>query len=195
MAEIAITDLSSATMARFGNDNDVAQAALDAVLVAARHHCRWHVSPVRSDDEITLDGPSVSVLDLPTRKLNDLTSVVELGASLDVTKLDWATDGPHGAPVRKQSGACWSNRYRSIVVTMDHGFTEAEAADWRRAIVSMVDSISYLYVGSGGNAGLKVKKVDDIQYEWFDFASAADKAVYSVESVLDAYRIHEVMFA
>lgn len=191
MAEIATTDLSAATLARFGS-TPAAQAALDAVLVAARRYCGWHVSPVREDDELTLDGPGGGVLDLPTRKLNALTGAVEAGSTLDVTKLDWAQDGPHGAPVRKQSGARWSCRYRSIVVTIDHGYTEAEAADWRKAIIDMVNTVSYSSATSSD--ALKRKKVDDVEYEWFDFASAAGDAVYSTSSVLDAYRISEVMF-
>lgn len=191
MAEIATTDLSAATLARFGSE-EAAQAALDAVLAAARRYCGWHVSPIREGDELTLDGPGGGVLDLPTRKLNALTEVVEGGTTLDVTKLDWAQDGPHGAPVRKQSGARWSCRYRSIVVTIDHGFTEAEAADWRKAIIDMANTVSYTSATSSD--ALKRKRVDDVEYEWFDFASAAGDAVYSVSAVLDSYRISEVLF-
>lgn len=191
MAEIATTDLSAATLARFGS-TPAAQKALDAVLVAARRYCGWHVSPVRLADELTLDGPGGGVLDLPTRKLNALTEVVEGSTTLDVTKLDWAQDGPHGAPVRKRSGASWSCRYRSIVATIDHGFTEVEAADWRKAIIDMVNTVSYTSATSSD--ALKRKKVDDVEYEWFDFASAAGDAVYAASSVLDAYRISEVMF-
>jgi len=191
MAEIATTDLPAVTLTRFGS-TEAAQAALDAVLAAARRYCGWHVSPVMSGDELTLDGPSGCVLDLPTRKLKALTEVVEDSVDLDVTKLDWAQDGPHGAPVRKQSGARWSCRYRSIVVTIDHGFTEAEAADWRKAIIDMVNTVSYSSSTSGDD--LKRKRVDNVEYEWFDFTAAAQDAVYSAQAVLDSYRIHEVMF-
>jgi hypothetical protein len=194
VAEIATTDLSAATLARFGSTS-AAQAAINAVLAAARRYCRWYVSPVKTGDVVTLDGPVGCVLDLPTRKLSALTSVVEAGTTLDVTKLDWSADGPHGAPVRKQSGARWSSRYRSIVVTMTHGFTEAEAADWRKAIIDMVNTVSYSYVAaSASDDALKRKRVDDVEYEWFDFASTAGQAVYTVSSVLDAYRIPEVLF-
>lgn len=193
MAEIATTDLSAATLARFGS-TPAAQAAINAVLAAARRYCGWWVSPAKTADVVTLDGPVGQIVDLPTRKLTALTSVVEAGTTLDVTKLDWSADGPHGAPIRKQSGARWSSRYRSIVVTMNHGFTEAEAADWRKAIIDMVTTVSYSYVNaSSGNDALKRKRVDDVEYEWFDFASAAAESVYSVSAVLDAYRISGVM--
>lgn len=185
--EITIDDLPDSVKSRFEDDN-VAQAAMDAVLAAARHYCRWHVSPVREDDEITFDGPGICVLDLPTRKLIELSEIAESGTDLDVSKLDWSENGS----VRKQSGGRWSDRYRSIAVTMTHGFTEDEAADWRRAIVSMVTALSYASTASSD--GLKRKKVDDVEYEWFDFASAAGDAVYSVADVLDNYRLPEVLF-
>lgn len=194
VAEVATTDLPAATLARFGTD-DAAQAALDAVLAAARRYCWWHVSPAITGDVVTLDGPGSRVLDLPTRKLTTLTSVVECGTSLDVSKLDWSEGGPNSAAaIRKHHGCRWSNRYRSIVVTMTHGFTETEAADWRQAIIEMVGSVSYEYVGSQDVAGgpLKMKRVDVVEYEWF--TAAADHAIYSAASVLDSYRLPEVLF-
>ena len=187
MAEIVTDNLSAATQARFGSP-EAAQAAIDAVLVAARGYCGWHVSPARADDELVLDGPGISVLDLPTRRLTALTEVVEGSTELDVTKLDWSEAGS----VRKQSGSAWSNRYRSIEVVIDHGYTEEEAADWRKAIVDMVNIVSYS--ASTSDDGLKRKKVDDVEYEWFDFASAAGDAVCSVSAVLDRYRLPEVLF-
>ena len=187
MAEIATTDLSAATLTRFVNI-EAAQSAIDAVLVAARGHCGWHVSPVREDDELVLDGPGVSVLDLPTGKLNALTEVVEGSTELEVDKLDWSETGA----VRKQSGTTWSRRYRSVEVVIDHGYTEEEAADWRKAIVDMVNIVSYS--ASTSDDGLKRKKVDDVEYEWFDFASAAGDAVYSASAVLDKYQLPEVLF-
>lgn len=189
MAEIDTSDLSAATLTRFGT-NDAARAALDAVLVASRHYCRWHVSPVREADALTLDGPAGRVLDLPTRKLNNLTSVTENGAALDVTKLEWSENGS----VRKLSGARWTDRYRAIVVTINHGYTEEEAADWRKAILDMVDTVSYAYITNSDDGVMKRKRVDDVEYEWFDFAAAAGQAVYAVSSVLDAYRLPEVLF-
>lgn len=189
MAEIATDDLPAATLARFGSDES-AQAALDAVLVAARNYCGWHVSPERENDAVVLDGPGISVLDLPTRKLTALTEVVEGGIELDVAKLDWSDKGA----VRKQAGTCWSSRYRSIEVVMNHGYTEAEAADWRKAIVDMVNTVSYGAATASSGDALKRKKVDNVEYEWFDFASAADEAIYTVAATLERYRLPEVLF-
>ena len=195
MAEIGPEDLPAAALERFG-DNDVAQAAIDAVLAAARAHCGWHVSPEREGDVLTLDGPGGRVLDLPTRKLTTLGEIVENGVERDVSTLAWSQNGS----VRKRSGGCWSGVYRSIEATITHGYTEVEAADWRAAIVAMVVEVSYSAVdtSSGDTSGaLKRKKIDDVEYEWSDqgLAQAAASAVYSVESTLDRYRLPEVLFA
>lgn len=188
MAEIAIDDLPASTLTRFGDD-DAAQAALDAVLVAARGYCGWPVSPERVGDQLTLDGPGGRVLDLPTGKLNALTGVVEDGVTLDAAKLDWSQTGS----VRKQSGASWSCRYRAITATIDHGYTEAEAADWRKAIIEMVGNVSRA-AGTSDDSLIR-KRVADVEYEWPDLASAAGQAVYSAAAVLDRYRLHGVLFA
>lgn len=191
MAEISIDDLPDATMGRFA-DRDAAQAALDAVLAAARHYCGWHVSPVKDGDILVLDGPGGRVLDLPTRKLNALTSVAESDAALDVSKLDWS----HKGLIRKRSGARWPCRYRSVTVTINHGFTEAEAADWRNAIINAVDTMARSFGGGGAAAGSLVRKrVDDVEYQWSDLADAANRAVYSEAETFDHYRIDQVLFA
>ncbi len=191
MAELAVGDLPAATRARFGSDA-AAAAALDAVLAAARRHCGWHVSPARTE-EITLDGPGGCILDIPTRRLTDVDGVTESGTDLDVDTLNWSTDGPHGARITKASGARWTDQYRAIVVDITHGFTEAQAADWRRAIIDMVDAVSY-ESSAGSDRPLKRKRVDDTENEWFDFTAAADKAVYSSATVLDGYQIPGVLF-
>lgn len=189
MAEVGIEDLPVDIRERFADD-DAAQAAIDAVLAAARRYCGWHVSPVKTGDVLTLDGPGSCVLDLPTRRLSAVTSVTEDGASLDVTKLNWSSTGV----VRKRSGAAWSGWYRSIVATITHGYAEEEAADWRKAIVDMVTEISYAVSNTSGETSgpLKRKRVDDTEEEWSD---RSDEAVYLVGNVLDEYRLQTVMFA
>jgi hypothetical protein len=193
MAELTVGDLPAVTRARFVDD-DAAQAALGAVLVAARRYCRWHVSPARTAEEVTLDGGGGRVLTLPTRRMTALSSVSENGTELDLDVLEWSETGS----VRKCSGRSWSCRYRSIEATFDHGYTEDEAADWRKAIVDMVNEVSILMSNtSGDTAGpLKRKHVDDVEYEWSDqLSAAAERAVYSVTYVLDSYQIFPVLFA
>lgn len=188
MPEIGLADLPAATRARFGSD-DAAQAALDAVLAAARRYCGWHVHPERTED-LVLDGPGGYVLDIPTMRLVDVDNVIEDGEDLYVPNLDWSVGGPHGARITKRGGR-WTNRYQAITATITHGFDDAP--DWRKAIIDMVDSLSY-GAASGDSGPLKRKTVDDVTYEWLDTGAAGVGAVYATSNVLDAYRLEPVLF-
>lgn len=172
MAELAPADLPAAVRARFADD-EAAQAAIDEVLVAARRYCGWHVSPVQTGEQFELDGPGGRVLSLPTLSLNAVTAVTELGVAVDVTTLDRSR---RAGTLTKQFGQ-WTCRDGAITATVTHGYTEAEAADWRRAVIATVDARSQASLRD--DSGLKVKKVDDVQYEWFE-------ALLSVDAELSA---------
>ena len=166
MAELAYFDLPAAVLARFDDADDyaAAQAAIDAALVAVRRFCGWHVSPARADDELELDGPGGRVLSLPTLNLVSVTSVTEDGVSVDVSKLDRSR---RKGTLTKRWG-WWTSRDGAIVATISHGFTETEAADWRAAILGLVDTWSQ--PADRDTADLKRKKVDDVEAEWFEGA-------------------------
>ena len=145
MAELTPTDVETYTQGRLHRDDSETARMLTAALAAARRYCGWHVSPVKAGEVLTLDGPRGRVLDLPTRKLLDLTSITEDGRDLDVDgALNWSENGS----VRKRSGGRWSGCYRSIVATITHGYTEEEAADWRQAVLSSIDQVSQT-IGGG----------------------------------------------
>lgn len=161
MAELAYTDLPDAVLARF-DDNTKAQAAIDGALVAARRFCGWHVSPVKTDDVLEVDGPGGRVLSLPTLNLSSVTSVTELGSAVDVTKLDRSR---RKGTLTKRSG-WWTCRDGAISATITHGFTEAEAADWRAAIIELVDERSR-DASLRDSDRMARKRVDDVEYQWF----------------------------
>src|SRR5882762_608481 len=144
---------------------------LAAALAVARRYAGWHVSPVKMADNITIDGPSSRILVLPTRKIGggQPTSITEDGTLLTSgTYKASVGDGPglsRPIAVRKTSGDYWSCEYASIEVVMDHGYTETEAADWRQAVMMMVDQMSLIPVNAGMGAsalGLRTKEVDDV---------------------------------
>lgn len=166
MAELSHSDLSAAVLARFA-DNAAAQAAIDTALVAARRFCGWHVSPSKSET-ITVDGPGGRVLSLPTLNLTAVASVSELAAAVDVSTLDrsqWK------GTLTKQFG-CWTGRDGAIEATITHGFAEADALDWRRAVINLVGDWSESSTRDGSD--MKRKKVDDVEYEWFETALSTD---------------------
>lgn len=166
MAELDPNDLPASTRARLSAAGVDAQGEIDAALAASRRWCGWHVSPVRVDDVLDVDGVDgyTNVLSLPTMNLLSVSSVTELGVSLDVSGLDRSR---RKGTLTKQSG-CWSRRDGSIVATVTHGLTEVEAADWRRAVVSMVTARSFESKSKRDGPDMKRKKIDDVEYEWFE---------------------------
>lgn len=198
MPELTTLDVENFTNARLDSLDPNVQLMLNGAVTLARRQAGWHVSPVREDDEIILDGPDSRILYLPTRKLNALTSIEEDGVDLDLATLRWSAGGPPGllespVRVRKRSKGWWSDEYQAITVVMDHGYTEAEAADWRLAILGMVDEMSRL-LSSTSDFGLTRKTVDDVTYAWSDILSIAEGALYSAKCVLDDYKLPPVEF-
>lgn len=94
-------------------------AALDAASALIREHCGWHIAEVE-EQTVRLDGPGSALLVLPTLRLVDLASVVELGQAVDVAALDVSGLGL----VR---GRRWTDRFGCIVATFTHGFAEVPA--------------------------------------------------------------------
>jgi len=143
VAELVADDLAAFTNGRLSAGDDETQNLVDAALVYARHWCGWHVTPVTEGDVVTLDGPNNYTLWLPTKKLLSVTAVTENGTALNVANLYWSVAGE----VYKTHG-CWTWRPQSITATFDHGFTEDEAADWRRVVLGIADRMSMQMAGN-----------------------------------------------
>ena len=194
MAELSVVDVEDFTSRRLSSDDPEVERMLAAALVTARQYCGWAVTPVITDDAVTLDGPGSRILALPTRKLVELTSVSENGTPLSLDSLSAAPGGPPGrsrpAVVRKQGGGWWGSRYQSIDVVMTHGYTEAEAVDWRYAVLSMVDEMGQLQV-SGTSPSIVSKKVDDVTYHWAD---VAETSLHAYRNIFNNYRIQPLEF-
>ncbi len=78
---------------------------------------------------------------------------------------------------------------------MTHGYTEEEAADWRYAVLSMVDEMGQMQMSGTSELDIVSKKVDDVTYRWADrYSNAAESALYSFMSAFDGYRLPPVEF-
>lgn len=200
MAELSVVDVEDFTSGRLSSDDPEVERMLDAALVTARRYCGWAVTPVIANDAVTLDGPGSRILMLPTRKLVTLTSISENGTPLSLASVSATPGGSPGvtsrpAAVRKQSNAWWGSRYQSIDVVMTHGYLEAEAADWRYAVLSMVDEMGQMQMSGSSSPDIVSKKVDDVTYRWADrYSNAAEASLYSFMSAFDGYRLHPVEF-
>lgn len=191
MAELTAADVEAFTGGRLADDDGDGETTrmLSAALAVARRHCGWHVSPVAEDAQITLDGPGGRKLYLPTQKITAISEVTESGVTVDDSHYV-ASAGVPGLVVRTVGR--WTTALAAISVTLDHGFTEEEAADWRHAVLSMVDEMSKS--GSTGDGPLVRKKIDDVEYQW-SYQTAAESALWSSRMVLDSYQLLPVFHA
>lgn len=200
MAELAVDDVESFTGGRLAASDDEVARMLAAALRMARRYCGWSVNPVVTGFTVTLDGPGSRILALPTRKLITLTSLTEDDVVVDLATVRYSAGGPPGALerpvcVRKKSNGWWKSFYQCIDVVMTHGYTDEEAADWRYAVLSMVDQMGQVSASGRGGLDLLSKKVDDVTYRWGDpYADEAESMLHSVSNILDAYRIPSVDF-
>lgn len=185
MPELTTADVETFTRGRLSATDSVVQDILDAALVRARNYVGWPVSPVIVGDVVTLDGPGGRELFLPTGKIGSVASIVENGST--VSPVDYVASSDTPRMVWRKNG-CWTTEYAGITVTYAHGYTEDEAADWRRAILLMVDRMSReQQSGARSDDDLIRKRVDDVEYQWIDWSAAADRAITSVQSALDHY--------
>ncbi len=162
-------------------DDDATARLLAAALSQVRSYCCWHVTPVKVDHEVTLDGPGTRVLELPTGLLLELSELTEDTRALDVdTLLDWSADGL----VRKKSGAFWSRRYRGITATMTHGY-DTPPPDWVEVVLTMVDRLSM-------NVGQTQSTMNAGPYSVGFFPTPGKALDDTMRQMLEPYRLHSV---
>lgn len=164
---LTASDLQVYTQDRLKSDDPNTDFVLQAALQEVRGYCKWHVCPVTTE-VLTLDGPGdwgglavgvggiyyssgsymngflrrtrpgAQTLYLPTKQLLSINSVIENGVALDVSSLDWGTDGE----VSKGDGTRWTSKRRGIQVSFSHGYGITQAADWRRLVLNVADRMS-----------------------------------------------------
>ncbi len=149
MPELDEAAVEQYTQGRLVADDPETGRLLRAALAAARIYCGWHVTPVKTDDTVEIDGPGGNTLILPTLKLVTLTEVRERESVLTPAQLEVSRRGI----VRKRRGLAphapwWTDELGAITVKMTHGYTEDEAGDWLGAVLSAVDRASTM-VGGG----------------------------------------------
>lgn len=167
IAELTTDDVAAYTHGRLPADDPETARLLAASLKACRTYCGWYVTPVVTDDVVTLDGPGAPLLVLPTMRLVDLTALTEGGADVDLSFVSWSARGTVrknvGYPVNTASSNDWWNwveyasptvypyfnydlelywagGYSTITATMTHGYDDA--VDWQSAVLSYLNRSS-----------------------------------------------------
>lgn len=95
---------------------------LNAAHQAVRRECGWHVAPIITET-LVLDGRGGKALLLPSKRVREVMSVLNDGT--DVT--DAVRFSRRSGVLTLASG--WSTEVGSIEVTLEHGYSPAEAAD------------------------------------------------------------------
>jgi hypothetical protein len=198
MPELTGEDVTNYTGGRLDGENEEVQRMLAASLMLARRYCGWHVNPVIEDDTVLVDGPDSRILMLPTRKLVELTSVEEDGAAVALDKLRWSVGQPPGlfdAPVRvrKNGGGWWTSNYQGVEVVMTHGYSDAEAVDWRQAVLSCVDQLALVTANVDAGA-LTRKQIDDVAYSYQPYITMGAETIYSMNYIFDSYKLPAIEF-
>ena len=112
-------EFSTWTGGRIAEDDPRVQALLDGATHAIRQYCGWHIAGTELDTMI-LDAEGGRVLTLPTLHVTNVQEVKVCGEVLDVAAYDWSRLGN----IELRAGQ-WPDRYRSVEVTLEHGFPAA----------------------------------------------------------------------
>ncbi|WP_058234122.1 hypothetical protein [Devriesea agamarum] len=140
----------------------------DQAVQAIRDFCGWHIAPITTETLI-LDGTGTDTLLLPSRRVIDLKDLKVLDEPLDLSAYEWSEAGI----VRRRNGL-WPKRYRSISLTITHGFSDVGAlvgiaqavterirADRTGSVVSQragTQSVTWGPRGSGGGCLLEAER-------------------------------------
>jgi hypothetical protein len=177
MAELSPNDLEAYTQGRLSANDPNTADVLAAALQEVRNYCKWHVSPVVTEEGENFDGPGEwggygvgvgglyysssyslvagrlspqrigsDVLYLPTKKLIGIEQITEDGVALDMTTIQRSQNGE----VYKTTHQPWTSSHAGstvtgstgISITFTHGYSEEQAADWRRIVLACADRMS-----------------------------------------------------
>lgn len=88
-----------------------------AAVSAVRSYCGWHIAPSVTET-VTVDGPGVGMLLLPTLHLTAVTDVTNDGEVADPANVEWSERGAI------RTNKCWTRKWRGVQVTITHGFED-----------------------------------------------------------------------
>ena len=128
---ISVDDFQALTGSTFDDEARV-EAAIDAVSMAVRNACHWHVAPALECHHVT-QGPG-RVITLPAMAVQDVTEVTECGEPVE--GVEWLPDGF----VRKPCGRRWCPSWRSVEVAYTAGYDLATLPDLGQVVAQIVSN-------------------------------------------------------
>jgi hypothetical protein len=163
-----VADLPALATAPSGVDDEAWAAACAAV----RAYCGWHIAPVY-EDTLVIDGSGASVIDLPTLRLVNVTSVVEDGVEQAITSANWSRTG------YLWRAAPWTRSLNGLSVTLEHGYDECPGE-----ILGVLREAA-----SRGVAGSAVSQVGQVRMGGVAGVPGAASFMIDQQAVLDRYRL------
>lgn len=169
-----------------GNIDDLLADASAAI----RRYCGWHISPVIAED-VVLDGSGSTSQRLPSLRVVEIVAVTNAGQELDVSKLEWSTDGfmRLGMPGRHYGygggsaygygyGGGWTSHLRGVEVSYRHGFDPADVGQLAALTCTLVarsiasprgyltgESVGSVSLSYGGTADDRPSSMSLLGYE------------------------------
>ena len=171
-----VVAVESFTRGRLDRDDDETQRQLDAALAAARRYCGWHVTPVITNQAITLDGSGDRILVLPTLHLGSVTGISEDGITLNLADVQVSARGL----VLKPDGTYWTDKLGGIAVVFTHGYSSAP--DFESVILSAIDR-------GGFSTAVTPRVIGPFQYS--EPAASGSTFTDAERTVLDFYRLEK----
>lgn len=118
---ISPTAVAAASGGKIMPDDPRLPVLIKGAADALRLWCGWHVTPVITET-LVLDGEGSASLALPSRRVLDVASVKIEGKSVETDGWDWSREG-----MLRLRRSVFPDRFRSVEVTLTHGFPEAPA--------------------------------------------------------------------
>lgn len=152
---------------------------LSAANNAVRRECGWHVAPSVTET-LTLDGSGGRVLLLPSGRVTAVASVVADGA--DVTAgVGWSASGV----LELTNGRRFSRRFRSVVVTLTHGYELDDVPDVAALIIKLARRAQ-----DSGTVVAQSTLGSSVSYSQAGGAPLALPLLQGEKDLLAPYRIH-----
>ncbi|MFJ5106772.1 MULTISPECIES: hypothetical protein [unclassified Glutamicibacter] len=150
---------------------------IDAATSAVRRYCGWHVTPVHSETLI-VDGNGGEVLQLKSKHVVSVETVLVDGSPVDT---DWSEAGL----LARSDGGCWPAKYRSISVTLTHGY---ESAGELGALIAGIASRAAM--NPSGNVVSQRAGTQSVTYAASGGAVASIPLLATEMALLDTYKLN-----
>lgn len=150
---------------------------IDAATSAVRRYCGWHVTPEHTETLI-VDGNGGEVVQVKSKHIVAIDTVLVDGSPVDV---EWSEAGL----LKRKDGGCWPDKYRSISVTLTHGY---ESAGELGALIAGIASRAAM--NPSGNVVSQRAGTQSVTYAASGGAVASIPLLATEMALLDPYRLN-----